>query len=72
MPTFKSMLQGHLGGSDGWASAFGSGHNLQVLELSSTLGSQLSGESISLSPSASPTLACALCLSQMNNNKKKS
>ena len=28
----KSAMQGHVGGSVGWASDFGSGHNLMVLE----------------------------------------
>ena len=51
------------GGSVGWASAFGTGHNHGALGLSLMLGSLLSGEPVSPSPSAAPT-ACAL--SQMN------
>ena len=45
----ESAIEGHLGGSVGEASTFGSGHDLRVL---STSGSLLSGESAS--PSASP------------------
>ena len=53
--------EGRLGGSDGWASAFGLGHDLQVLGWSQTgqAGSQHSEEPASPSPSASPP-ACAL------------
>ena len=49
---------GHLGGSDGQASAFGSGHDPRVLGL----GTLLSREPASPSPSAAPP-ACALSLS---------
>lgn len=51
---------GHLGGSAGWASAFCSGYDPNVLGWSLTLGSLLSGESAS--PSALIP-ACALSFS---------
>ena len=60
------VLLGYLGDSAGYASAFGSRHDLQILGSSPTWGSLLSGELASPPPSASfppsPT-ACALSLS---------
>ena len=50
-----------------WVPAFGSGHDLWVVESSPTLGSLLSGESASPSPSAPPLHA----LSLVNNIFKK-
>ena len=49
----KSVLMGHLGGS------VGSGHDPGVLEWSTALGSLLSGEPASPSPSLAPP-ACVL------------
>lgn len=46
--------EGRLSGSDGWASAFGSGCGLRVLESSPESGSVLSRESVSPYPSAAP------------------
>lgn len=62
-------MEGHLGGSVGWVSTFGSSHDLEVLESSSTSGSQLSGESASPTPSAislSFSFSLSLCLFQIN------
>ena len=53
---------GHLGGSVGAASAFGSGHDPGVLGSSPPSGSLHIGESASPSPSASPC-SCSLSLS---------
>ena len=51
-----------LGGLISYVSAFSSGHDPRVLGLSDTLGSLLSGEPASPSPSATPP-ACALSFS---------
>ena len=50
-----------LGGSVGWVSAFGLGHDPRVLGWRPTSGFLLSGEPTSPSPSAIPP-ACALSL----------
>ena len=49
MPSEYVLGLGRLGGSVGWTTAFGSGHDLGVLGSSPTLGSQLHEESASLS-----------------------
>ena len=56
--------RGHLGGSVGWASAFGSGHDLLGPGFKPHVGSLLSGESASPSPSAPPPHSSSL--SQIN------
>ena len=50
---------GHLGSSVSYRAAFGSGYDLRVLRLSSALGSLLSEESASPSPSV-PLTTCVL------------
>ena len=62
----KTGLLGHLGGSVGEASVFGSGHDLRVLGLSPALGSLFSAQSVSPSPSALPPHILARSLSQIN------
>ena len=58
---------GHLGGSVGQASAFGSGHDPRVHGSSPALGSLLSGELASSSPFAAPhARALSLSLCQIN------
>ena len=59
---------GHLGGSVGPASAFGSGHDLRVLRLSPTTGSLLSGEWVSPSPSVPPNPH--LCVNVKGRNRE--
>ena len=73
------LLSGHLGGSVGWASDFGSGHDLAVREFEPHVG--LSADSSEPGPcfrfcvplSLRPTPDCApsLCLSKMNEHQKK-
>jgi len=68
----KSRMEGRLGGSDGWASAFGSGHDPRVLGSSPTLGSWLSEKPASPSPSASlpaHAFSLSLCISVSQMNK---
>ena len=60
--------KGHLVGSVGWVTAFGSGHDLGVLGLSPVLGSQLHGESTSPSDLL-PSQALSHSLSQINKYK---
>ena len=60
--------QGRLGGSVGWATAFGSGHDPGVPGLSPASGSLLSG-SLLLSLTLPPVML-SLSLSQMNSLKK--
>ena len=62
-----------LGGLISYVSAFSSGHDPRVLGLSDTLGSLLSGEpaSPSPSPSAAPPAVLSLPLSQINKVFKK-
>ena len=62
--TFKNGCTGHLPGSVGEASAFGSGRDPGVLGSSPSSGSLLGGESASPSLSAAPP-ACALSLCQI-------
>ena len=62
------MLEGHLGGSVGEASDFGSGHDLMVLEFEPHIGSVLTAQSLepasdSVSSSLSAPPPLTLCLS---------
>ena len=71
---FKNKLQGHLGGSVGWATDFSSGHDLAICEFkphirfcadSSEPGTCF-GFCVSLSLCPSPTHACSLSVSEIN------
>ena len=55
------IVEGHLGGSVNWATAFGSGHDPGILGWSPASGSLLSGEVASQSPSAAPPNSVCLC-----------
>ena len=64
----KLIFLGHLGGSVGWASGFGSGHDLMVCEFEPHVGlcadsSELEPASDSVSPSLSAPPLLMLCLS---------
>ena len=58
---------GRLGGSISEASAFGSGHDPWVLELSPASGSLLSGEHASSSPAPSSPAALPTCALSLSN-----
>ena len=86
LPSFKTKLhlpdsilkaeEGHLGGSVGWASDFGSGHDLVVTSSSPASGSVLTAQSLEpVSDSVSPSLSAhfplmlSFCLSLSKINK---
>ena len=66
----KNWEWGRLGGSVGYTSAFGSGHDPRVPEWNPTLGSLLGRESASPSPSAPPSV-CVFSLSLINKQNEK-
>ena len=67
-------MKGHLGGSDGWASNFGSGHDLSVHEFKphirlSAVSAEPASDSLFSSLSAPPLLVFSL--SKINKALKK-
>ena len=65
---FKKAFLGRLGGSVGWASDFGSGHDLAVCEFEPASGSVLTAQSLepasdSVPPSLSAPSPLGFCLS---------
>ena len=65
----NTLQEGRQGGSVCWASDFGSGHDLEVCDLSPTAGSVLTAQSLdpasdSVSPSLSAPPPLKLCVSQ--------
>lgn len=72
MARIKNHDVGRLGGSVGWASAFGSDHNIRVLGSSPALGYLLCRKPASPSPTPPacvPSPAVSLC--QINKSLKK-
>jgi len=60
------VIQGRLGGSEHWASAFGSGHDPGVLGSSPASGFLLSGSLLLPLPLPLLVFPLSLCLSQIN------